>query len=712
MSNYYGNYNRGGGGGGNDRLPADPDRLQHNYVQQRPNLGRLDLGDLNEFAGDLVDALIVEIQNNAERNPLRTFCFNLWADRYFANRAFVGLLQTFAAFVEMICNTQNAHPQDVIPGEVESFVTWACARMTEEFPAVVEYLDPAMEREINESTRAWAQMVRDVQVWQRQTRGSGYGGGGGYGGGNQGRQGAGFNRGGLASAGAAGNYGNQGGYGNQGQRQVNVENLRPSWDQSDAPMRPSNQDPARYTGKPGFNSVNNGNRQDRPAPATTYERTAPAPAPAPAPQPQDQEIRRVDLNQKSSGVQKPVDAKPTTANPKRPYDNVRLPDGRELVPAFLSGWKVPYSSEMPPIVYDRTTHMLFHIRDLEGNVVEEIQEKFEEMEYLEHELNEKLKGMHRVNAGVFNKEIRTAEILLTRKLTPNQSGTVATLVSEEKRKELDAADAPRQLVRIFHASTLTEAQLMAKIEAARLDGDSPFLEYQVEEKTEYCIEPEALPNALALRRCHDYETFLTTLMDLHKDDKISDELFELIDKRMTVAFNRYNRKVLYLDWTVDSFAADYHDLLAMVKDKKGETIVRKFLKGSNDVIQRAMSVLTGDALTSWLKNLPGAEEDEKLQQPAVFCNRYSVTELPWTMFEMDSHWRLEGIVTKENARTFHAALEAIFNRTQTNGVHEHLLLTSDSRVIYAYRSAVMEGDFVITTEHPIDLTTFLTPVQG
>lgn len=669
-------YNRGSYRGANTRLPVDPQQVDtRNYVQQTPAIRRVDLGQLNSYTQNLIDALVIQIQDNAERSALRTFAFNYWGDRQFTGPQFLELLQAYAAHVETICILNNANPVEVIEGEAEFFMTAASASLVETFPEITEFLPPEAEDAIVAAQRDWHGIVRDIKAAQRQMGNqprASYGGG--QGGGAYGRQPAhgGFNR--MAGGGGGGRYGNE---------EPRLANLRPSWEVEASPA-PRYQDTAGP--RPGFSSIQ---------PATATPTTSGT-------------VERVEVNKVNAPVatrSSGYGARVREPNP-RPFDKVVASTGEVLIPAFLSGLTADYTTGVLPLVHDRNTHMLFHVVHPDGRVTETIQEKTPEMEYLEHELDEKLKKVYRANLSVFAKERAEPVIQLARKLVPNKDGHLATTVSEETRHALDAAKAPRQLTMPFRAESLAKALFQAQLEAARLPDESEFLEFQVEEVVSQAGLEGMLPHLLTLRRCETYTAFRAAMHELHKTDKIDERVFDMIDRRMTVAFNRYNSKRLYLGLVVDSFMGDYQDILNDVS-QRGEAVLAKFVGGAKAVIQQACAVLTGDSLTTYLKELGPEGAVYARKEPACFVNRYSVTQLPWSLYEMGHHWRLEGVVTPENAKPFYDALQAIFSRTQTNGVREHVLLTSDKRQIYAYKSPIIENNFVITTEPPLTDTSFL-----
>lgn len=693
-------------GGQHPGLPFDPVYIEkRNLVRDRPRLGRVDLGGLNDFSGDLVDFLIREIQDNAERNNLRTFAFNFWGDQGFENDQFVELLRLFAAYVEVILSTQrNVNPIAVIEGEVGPFVKAATAKLSETFEGLREYIPHEVEREIYDNLNEWNGIARSIRNFTRQDLGSsGYQrGGGGYQ--RSDSRPGGFNRQGGT---------NQAGYRGGDQRQRDAGDLRPTWER-DRPAQGGGPAPQR----PGFNRLGVQNGENALDPRN-YRR--PEQEQEQRPTSRYDALRReinpeVEAPPRSPGAQAVHDANvrapqvtATKASAERPCDVVPIPgENRYLRPAYQMDQTPAYGPTNQPEVFDRTKNILFYVVEDGKPTSEVIQSKQgiveggRKVDYLEHEMDEQLRKMYRVNAGVFMKEQVVPTVGALRRLVPNQKGNIAVLVDDTKRLELDRAGAPRQLTDIIQAASLGRAIFLARMEMDRmgLEDGSEFLEYQVEQVDDALVFRSALSLVLALGNCKSFGEFHALLMNQHANQEaMTDDLFELISKRMTDVFNRFLAKQMFMDINVDDFMQDWPEFPAYCKDKFGDGVHAKVEASAGEIITRAVSILHGESLTKYLHGMTD-DDRARLPEPAVFCDRYSVTQLPWTMFEMESHWRLEGLVTDANAKKLHEALFSVIARTGTNGIHTHVLLTKDDREIFAYKSPLLDGDYTVTTEPP------------
>lgn len=677
--------------GNRSRLPFSAERLNDRNAIIDPrdarDLPRLRVQisrEMEEYMPELTWATIKEIQDKTAKNTeLRIFAFNLFSDRGYENENFLDLVQTFAVFVENEAIKANADPLKVVEGTVDMVVEAATATLVTAFPELESYIPDDRESTeiIEQAMRTWAVLDRaKTQYLRSSARGRDRDdrGGSSLGRGLGGRD---------DREDRGGGFGSRGLQGGRGIQRSNRE-YRPSWEM--------NRNDGGDQTQQGGSTLNRG--LHRAAPAADAGRVV-----ARGDTPSSVGIRGTGrpMNElEPRPLVKPVGE--TAPTGPRPFDKIVNKNG-VAIPAMKSDVAVAGKPERPPLVFNRDTHMLFHVMPTGGSptdVFEEIVKIEPEMEYLQHELNDKLKQSFKGNQALHDPVKVVPEILQARQLVPNRAGTVATKVDEATRKELDEAGAPRQLMTPLRAGSLAEASFMAQMEVAREGGDIDYLEYQVEELKESVPGIGAQQAVLALRESKSLDELHKSLIELHRTEVIDDALLRQLDERITAAVNRFCAKQLYLGSTIDSFVDDYEGgsgIKAYIRNKHGEAIYNRFLGGYKTIIARATSVLTGEALTKYLANLPEDQRrDEEL--PAVFTNRYSVTELPWTSVDLLSQWRLEGVVKRDQAPELADALAAIFARTKSNDVHEHLLYTTDKKIVYAYRGVLMDDTYSVTME--------------
>lgn len=703
------------------RLPVSPEHPdQRNMVSATPIL-RIDLGQMTPFTEPLIDALVIEIQNNVGKNATRTFAFNLWGQQGFENQVFADLLSVFAQHCELIAVTQQADPVAVAKGEAPFFLNAAMGMLVEQFPELTQYLPPDAEGVIRAAQQDWHQLTRNLRAAQTQwSRSSFQGTGGGY---PQGAMAAGYQRG----MPVGGNMGLNGMRGAQAaQPMAPRAEPRPIWAQQ-APQ-------AAAGGAPLGNKGFNGNYTSA-APAPAYQPTqrstvTPEPvtvtATGKAPPPTarfDEKPRLITPNEKPVNPTQPnavtsASPAPPKSSPQGPgmFDRVRLSDGSEMIAAIKSPYKVAWSPERPPQAFDRERFTLFHYLPAqveEGQVTlqETVQDKGDGMEYLDHELDEALKRIYRAQ-GELGRRSGAPEMAALTRIVPNESGKVGTIVSAERLQALDEVKAPRVLKEEIVADSIEGAIAEAHLEILRHGGNGKVMEFLLKECKEYCLEKGAYSKVLALKRCRTYEELLDQLLEIGLEHPDS-ALMDLCNERLTRVFNRFLTKSLYFNWTIDNLIEDYPSAREKIASSCGDILNAQFTRSVRYVIDQALCVLDEEQLEIWFARHLPENDIEAFDEPVVFANPQSVTTVPWTMYELEKRFRLEGLVTKERALDLHEALEAIFLRTTDPSLpsdaqtalklREHVLVTSDGHRLYA-RAAYLSPqllDFSVTLEHPV-----------
>lgn len=650
-------YGQSGHGGYSQRpqLPCDPERInQNNYTNQLPRIRPSFPPPLEPHVPFLVQELARLFMDRAGDNPLRVFAFNLYGDRQFNNREFESLVSVYCVFVDAEARRRQTNPDQVIQESVEAFVEGAVSMLTRRFPDITMFLPPEAKPSIDASIEWWLNSVEGTV--RRENRAS-------YGGGN----------------GGSGTYGGGGGGGNYRSGGFNS-----GMGTSAEPMRHAS---APSTG--GFGSFGQGGfSHDRPAnppapvdkprgvyvPGSTPEK-APAPAPAPA--------------------------APTRSTGHSTADHMVLQDGTILEPAFKSHHRIEYGPFNPPSAYVRDTHMHFVTIRPDGSVEESVVEKSSDMAYLDHELDLKLRQAYKANQSHLSREPMGVEVDPIRRMVPEKTGRVAMVMSKEKREELAAADAPTSLGRSIMAPSLDGGLYEARLEILR-DGKeaTDFMEFVLEQVEDYDFTAKAMTQVLALKRdCRTLTKFRDELKARHADGLLTDDLLTKLDERMALRINRFIGVRMFIATTITSFLEDWDALSEYIQSKWGETVVSRLEEAGPELIDDTCSCLHGKHLTQFLANAPD-DLKETLDEPVVFSHIYAVTQVPWTMYEMASAWRLSGVVTAATAKPLYDAIEAIVARTHRNKVNEWRLYTADRQTLYVYRSGLVPSNFLVTTEAP------------
>lgn len=103
------------------------------------------------------------LQDNADKNVLRMFMFNVYSNNHYHNDAYMELLSHLGDFVEFSSCVQNRDPMDLIPGCVGSMLKWKASKNTETFPELLGYVDQNMVNEIRSNCYEMDRVSRDVQ---------------------------------------------------------------------------------------------------------------------------------------------------------------------------------------------------------------------------------------------------------------------------------------------------------------------------------------------------------------------------------------------------------------------------------------------------------------------------------------------------------------------------------------------------------------------
>jgi hypothetical protein len=670
-------------------LPVDPENINRMAIASAtPYLGdqfQNQLGNLADFVVPLIDGLIIEIQNQAGKNNLRTFAFNFWSQNGYRNDGFASLVLLFAMHVESVAAQygNGANIIGIIEGEAPGIVEMASSYLAKDFPEIFSYLPREAEPKIMETSGRWAALVRQLNL-TFSGGGGGYGRGGGLA--NQRQSGMGFN--------------GRRDQGNQPQR--DYSDLRPSWERQGTQQNNAQQP------RVGLNRPPQASPQPSPAPVREQPTSGYG------------ALKNMVSNM-AAGEDLPTIRAATQSQPQapvatqrrpegKPLDHVDMGDGRWLGAAVLAATIPKFGPSNQPMVYDRETQVLFYVYNKDGVPTEEflmdkasLKEKGFDVDYLEHELKESLRKMFRGNKDIYSREQRGAPIEKIRALMPSATGAVAVQPTQERREELnEMTTAPRQITRPIQDASLERVAFKASIERDREQIETEdYLEYQAEITNDQYVFVNCLKHLLALGRTETLKEFAALAENLYRTEPtFTTEVYDALSKRMTTAFNRMLKKQFFMDVAIDDFFQDYPETPKYLVDRFGDMMVEKIDAQSKKLIRRVTSVLQGESLTAYIhQNIP-EDVREKYPEPAVLCERYSVTQVPWSIHQINRVWRLEGLVSQIHAKPLHDVLTSIFARTMSNGCDEHVIWTTDGSKIFAYRSPISDSDFVITTDSP------------
>lgn len=665
------------------------------------------------------------VQQNAARNPIRSFYFNILSRNNWNNVEVANLITGVSQLAEMYILYNRMTPDQAIAAAADKLAGWMTALLVQQYP---QQLTPLLTQEQMNSTQQmlaeFAQVQQQIQQFTmsqspQQMMQNGYQQHGGY-------QQGGYPQGGYPPPGPPRGYPQMGGgypgpgtaYGRpggpppgmMGHRQVggsiwaqgNNGVPAPTGAQLGTGLRP------RVNAKPPqveeLVMEANGTRTaavwDHPTPPSGHR---PMPAGMPArtipPHPMQNQRHTQQHTAAPAVVGTSVFANPQpvasqeelpthlsiapdkpwpkfSTKPGRPYDSILLEDGSELRPASLSGWTRTFREEMPyHLLYDPLLYVLFHLRKPDGTIVETIKEKTEAMAYLDHELDPKLRAAALERAAQSSEQVVGVNWELASKLRPHPLQPAATpnvvTTPDTGDEAQDSEVTPRVLNNVLQAHSLREAEVKLSVLSnsdASLKTENGLIEFYFDEVTPVVSDDTGMIDLIRqMSEVASYSELHTALVENKTD--IPEALFKAIDERLAKGVSDALSKNMSLEgWSITSFVDDYHDLVKLLKDKFSEHLVNTFNDHGSEVINAALAVLSGNALVDYLRSVGSdvdyPKEDEEVEAGLVaFCNRTSVTRVPWRKADLSIDLTSGGVIPEKTMPELYRAVDSIFDRT-------------------------------------------------
>lgn len=686
-------------------------------------------GNIAQYLPQITGFAMYALQANAERNPLRTFTYNLYSRNRYNNEDFGTLIMTIAEAATFMIMAGNLPPEQAIPKAAEEVVSMLMAVQVFRHVAL-QNLVPSeqVKNEIVALKQQFDQLAESVRAFKNNAQRTGWGQQStGWGSGNQGSWGG--QQGGWS--------GQQSGWSSPGFSPSSVtgqqhrgQPLRTSLQQSTpsvwttdpgqqhgggghgGPFKPSQPHLEEYVmdkGQPTQRQTTS--REDFVSKAKqNAQRTVAASTAAPA---DDSRFKPLpgDTFEVIEDVPEYVPLQegkewPKLLNSDRPYDSVLLQEGYEMRPAKLSGWVVTRTTEKPfPLLYDPLTHLLFHIRDPEGNVTEKAIRMTPDMNYLDHELNATLR--EQVKSSESNQPKTDYDWALVSKLKPMPRHPISAIVESapedevgEEHEDVDATDEPMCLDDILLVHTPSEADMRISLVTPEVEEaikSRKPVEYYFDVLTPLQADKNYVNTVKALGRLQTMAEFRDAAATDRGQNKLSDAALQLINRRMTQSVNevlKFNMGIK--GWKISSFMADYDDLVEELQKDFGPVVAETLERHAPQIIQTNCSVLSGDAFSAYLKWVSGGEVKTHMgEHLTVFRERCSTTRVPWGMWQFDKiiDSDLGSMVPEGAMPTMYKAVREIFERTADQEIPfaRHFLLTEDE-VRYELRRGFFSDD--------------------
>lgn len=388
-----------------------------------------------------------------------------------------------------------------------------------------------------------------------------------------------------------------------------------------------------------------------------------------------------------------------STDPKRPFDHQRLPDGTEIKPALTSGWVFTPTREEPfRTAYNPHTHVKFHARRPDGVVKEVIVEMKPSMEYINHELTNRSKQRREEQ-----KVVPTWELL--DRFTP-----IETVVERNKETPVDLTVTPVILPERIEAHSLSGA-LLSHASKMFESGLTTFNK-SVTTFTANILNP-VFTGSNHISKIKELCAATSLDMVAHRlkeqFDKTDSTYWYTANNLMTQRINQVLDNELGLTgWEIGSFVDDWSSLVeAMTEDPSvGEQPIQVMNEHAREIISSVWAVLTGDRLTQYLKTLKAGEtkpSDEFLQGMLVFSETVSVTQVPWSLEDFAAELDTTPSFIKESSmKELYDTAATIFERAlhTTGDYRHHYLITSDRKVIEFHRGYLAKGAFIARIVKP------------
>lgn len=392
---------------------------------------------------------------------------------------------------------------------------------------------------------------------------------------------------------------------------------------------------------------------------------------------------------------------PKIGDLQRPWDAVLLEDGTELRPAAISGWTVPRTAENPyALAYDKNSQILFHMRSKGGVIVEHVLNWEESMEYLEHELDRAARQRYRQSSE--RKENIGFDLSKVNRLQQIEDSPLALVTEAPEATEEVPADVKVSVVeRGIVVSNIKDAnrriRLFLQDEENAFDSSDPY-EYYVDVVTPNVIEKAATQTLVKAVNAGDFEKLHELVSGL--EDK---EFRAQVDARLTKQFNQVlKNNIGVTQWSISSFLEDYHELVKMLGEHYGDDVGQKFNEFFDAIAGAAIGLSEDDETQNFSRTTLALREEDfagSSMELVSFCDRISITVLPWTLAQLGVEVSKDGpsLVNEDTLPNLHEALAAILARAVDfpQPYSAHYLLLTDETVLELYAGYLIDGSILL-----------------
>ncbi len=691
---------------------------------------------LQQYAPYITGCVLMDLINNASKNQLRTFFFNLLSNNNWQTQEFQQLVQLVAAIADYLMMTQRMRPEQAVPAAVAEASPCYLANVVLQYRQGLErYITPALSNDLNvmlQKSQQWnAELQRFYQsrqqamtAWGQPAYGAPMGGGpppnapswltataggmmappmggyppagggyptvrGGYGPGPQQPMGYGFGQ--QSPASQAVRQQGWGMFSNPAMGPTFPGTPGPNGGQMNTGLKPR----ARRQENVMLSMSPDGDRVVEawnPADGQNRTRTQDRNTQAFAFQPPSNEM--LPPQHPMAGTAENTVSYPLLENPENPLEGMTLEDGTQVKLASKSSWKVTFNLNSPyRLLYDTAKHVLLHVRRPDGTVMERLEPITDDiMKYLNHELDPSVRRQAREQ-----EEVNQPQIVplwqYAQKLTPIKDNYLGVpskdpepVEEEGQDTEANAEETP-QVHTIEHippVHSLKEGQLRLTLFAKSADvkPDTP-VEMHFDVITPVTTSQNLVTVFKQLETCQTFEELETKLYSF--DTMLDDEVRSIIDRRVTASLNEALQKNFGLQgWRIDSFKEDYRALQDALKEDHGEQLVEMVTNVAPEIVGQSLSVLSGEGFSRYLENVQDVDPDTASDILLALRDRTSITVIPSKLEDLRlGNLREGGLIPASEMPELYAAVVAIFERTPDYPVTfaRRYLQTSDKKLL-------------------------------
>lgn len=704
----------------NQQLPVSAtDVNQQFYCPGAPN----QVPFKNAFP-DMVNGIVVHLlQENAFKNPLRIFLFNMASANGYQNDLYAMLVSSTTELAEALAvTTQGNTPVGLVTQAAGEVLSCATAMLATQYPSLQQMMGNGIEVEINRLLQRQQQIGALVQQVANQ---------------NQPQQQQGFNnnqfsqpqqqRGFNAPQGNSGwpyntmannnqpapsrgnmDWGRYAGAASQGGRVEQSFNPNAGGYQgrgglsaiSSNPQQPAAQQrteqsttdtfaagngrsssskaawPKRDTGIPGvidemFQDMGGSSMVSENAQQQAFARQVEAQRAKPEPYVEPEPVFVAPpVNQNPKAI---VNA--DSHDPERPFDYLLMADGTEIRPAHQSGWTRTWSIEEPwDCCFNPNTHMKFHVRKQQDDgtyIVKEVikaitPDEAKSMEYLQHEI----------------RKLMPYKLDPSKKVVPVDWEQVATLGEPQMVREEDGAMTPVEdpevkiIANDLTAHSFEEAEIKyldEVIEIGSDDFDGAVREYSYRNMKPVNVDGNMIGVMVELSKKPTLSAAAKFLREHQENEEITPRLYTMLNKELTARVNQalainlgYGNRC-----QIEDFVTDIDDLgNALHEDAMGLLWSLLNTERAADILNTVTNILKGEDYWNYLsalgKNLTRDHKAEVMQILARY-EYNSVTHVPWAL-ELYATKAPQALKASDNGLV-HKALVSLLDRATKKGGH-------------------------------------------